>query len=159
MGGLWSVLCWAFLVAQTLFFIWMFHKFLFHSYSSFSKFAIQIRNSDDIFSGLLFWFFEVLIPTQVSSLPSLLHWEKKNLLCENHCTYLWQKYFWKSRVMEMSTGSWSAWLRSAGNKLWAFHRTELNLGSLGIWTDRNMGLPVDYSDHLVMDFRDKSAMA
>lgn len=57
MGGLWSVLCWAFLVAQTLFFIWMFHKFLFHSYSSFSKFAIQIRNSDDIFSGLLFWFF------------------------------------------------------------------------------------------------------
>lgn len=69
------------------------------------------------------------------SLPSLLYWKKNNLLCENHCTYLWWKYFWKSRMMPVSTRSWSAWLWSAGNKLWTFHKTELDLGSLGIWTD------------------------
>lgn len=139
MGGSWSVSCWAFLVAQTLFFIWMFHTFLFTVNLPSLLFKSEIQMTFLVvccFGFLCFLvFFEVSFLTQVSSSPSLLHWGKNNLLCENHCMYLWRKYFWKSRVIQVSTRSWSACLWSAGNKLWTFHKPELNLGSLGSWTD------------------------
>lgn len=139
MGGLWSVSCCAYLVDCSSFECFMYFRSTVNVPSPSLLFKSEIQMTCLVVCCFVFFLFcfvffrgFVSYTGVFTTITSTLG--EKNLLCENHCTYLWRN-FWKSRMIQVSTRSWSAWLWSAGNKLWTFHKTELNLGSLGIWTD------------------------
>lgn len=140
-----------------LFSIWMFHIFFCSTVNLPSpKFAIQIRYSDGISSSCCFvlWGFFVFV-LRFWFLHRCLHYhhfytgKKANPFVRITVHIYGENISKKSRMIQVSTRSWSAWLWSAGNNLWTFHKTELNLGSLGIWTDIGTWDCPLKTDHLV----------
>lgn len=83
MGGLWSVSCCAYLVDCSSFECFMYFRSTVNVPSPSLLFKSEIQMTCLVVCCFVFFFcfvlfvLEVLFPTQVSSLPSLLHWGKK----------------------------------------------------------------------------------